>query len=224
MTRSQSIAGALIVTLFLSGCGWFDEREEACDISQIQLESLGVDFEPWDGNSGSVAGGFKFSGPDNMMMPFGNVGDGGKVQSSLDFYMDSDATVFAPISGTISRVVFQSEDSDYEIEIKVGGCQVFFDHMLDPQVSVGDYVNAGDPLGKPGPWNEYTGVLELTVLSGRRVYCPVDFIRPERIDTVRSELVQLMADVETYHGDTSIYDEAAMLEPGCLIESFIPPD
>ena len=96
--------------------------------------------------------------------------------------------------------------------------------MLDPQVSVGDYVNAGDPLGKPGPWNEFTGVLELTVLSGRRVCCPVDFIRPERIDTVRSELLRLMTDVETHHGDSDIYDEAAMLEPGYLLEAFTPPD
>ena len=101
-TRSKSIAGALIVTLILSGCGLFAQREEACAISQIQLESLGVVFEHWDGTPGSVAGGFKFSGPDNMMMPFGNVGDGGKVQSSLDFYMDAEATVFSPVSGTIS--------------------------------------------------------------------------------------------------------------------------
>jgi hypothetical protein len=214
----RGFAVLLIGALFLAGCTWFEEepeQEESCDINLIRLESLGVDFEPWDGTDGSVAGGFKFTGPDNMMMPFGNVAGDGKVQASLDFYMDANATVVAPISGTISRVVFQSADSDYEIGIKVGGCQVFFDHMLDPQVSVGDYVNAGDPIGKPGPWNPTfdTGVLELTVLSGRRVYCPLDFIRPDRIDVVRSEMTQLMADVETYHGDTTIYDEAAMLEP-----------
>ena len=43
---------------------------------------------------------------------------------------------------------------------------------------------------------------------------------PSVIGEFDAKLSQLEADWESYKGDTSIYDEAAMFSPGCAIESY----
>jgi hypothetical protein len=211
---------ALSVALaFGPGCA-----EPTCDPEVVQLSSYGVDFAAWDGVADSTAGDFKFAcvgcpdDPTYQMKPFGEVEPEKGARGSIDFWPAAGVEIVAPVGGVISRHQLQEPDQDYEIEIETeGGCQVYFDHLLEPTVELGDTVAAGDPMGTAGAWNSDAGLglIEISVQSGDVQYCPTMFVTDD--DQVAG-LSQLMEDVEQLTGDSDVYDEAAMPFPGCVAE------
>lgn len=47
--------------------------------------------------------------------------------------------------------------------------------------------------------------------------CPMSFLRSTNGTILRSQLNQLMTDWETLRSNTAIYDQAAMVLPGCQV-------
>jgi hypothetical protein len=52
-------------------------------------------------------------------------------------------------------------------------------------------------------------------------YCPFEFFDPDLIDEYQQQIAQLMADWESFKGDTEIYDEENHVCPGCRYESMV---
>lgn len=89
-------------------------------------------------------------------------------------------------------------------------------HLLDRRFGLVAVVmvRAGDPIARGGAHS-----FELLVADFDFFYCPTDFLGAEVRDEIRQQLRDLMADFESFRGDTTLYDEAA-LEPstGCLTD------
>jgi hypothetical protein len=98
---------------------------------------------------------------------------------------------------------------------------VILDHVRNVTVEEGDSVTAGQVLGIPGAWAAIAGQYELQVNDDvHDTYaCPMTFLAPEVAAATAASLEQLMSDWETFKGDPTLFDEASMAVPGCLVDT-----
>ncbi len=196
-----------------------------------QLQNLVVEFGEWNGETGQ-AGDFHFvSYEEKVFLEFGaevEGPDGPKILPTFEYRVNSEANVLSPIDGVIADTLHQSEGSDVEVWIKPtseSSYVVIIDHVTDLQVSVGMEIPAGTILGKPGPWNQDLGRVELMVVKMDEglTYAPFYMFDAELKVTYEQKVWQLMEDWETFKSDTTLYDQPAM-EPyhaGCLAETYL---
>jgi hypothetical protein len=188
------------------------------------IHGLGVRFAPWN-RSTNRAGDFLFkSGELKMFSEFGDVVPAGggqtKVLNTFEYKIVKDALVTAIAEGRVEQFNYQSEMQDYEIlvrSVRNPRWTVCYDHVRNPRVGPGDAVSPGTVLGNPGTWDNTLGRFEISVhnmVSGNWV-CPFCVFHPDSADVVRARVVRHMADWEEYRGESSIYDEQGMTEPGC---------
>ncbi len=224
LTKLALAAFAFPFAALLSGCGLGDDGF-ACAFSPGSapvLENLIVAFAPYDPTTGR-AGAFVFDRQEDKVFLEFNAVVGGptgpKTLPTFEYRVDPQADVYAPIEGTVVRFVYQPDTADYEIGFaqKGSACEtVSIDHVKAPTVGQGDAVTAGKVVGKPGSWSASLGRVELMVTIGRVAYCPFSYFDPARKSVYQQKVRRLMADWETFKGDPTIYDEAAMVLPGCL--------
>jgi hypothetical protein len=95
------------------------------------------------------------------------------------------------------------------------------DHLTDLLVFEGDTVAAGQPLGKVGPFSLTLGRIELQVVNFIEEinYCPFELFDPALALAFQQKVTGLMADWETFKGNASIYNQAAMVAPGCIVST-----
>ncbi len=146
---------------------------------------------------------------------------GTRVVSSVNGVVDRISDLWStPTLGDVSVMVLPDGLPD--------GCFVVVEseHVINPVVSVGDRVAAGQPIAEVGPLgsegNSGLGLVELGVLTGagngRPLHlCPYAFFTAETVDSQIGALEQLMADWEAYTGDPDLYDESAWVDgvTGC---------
>jgi hypothetical protein len=189
-----------------------------CSIPPYPLKNLGVEFGPYDEQTG-MAGAFQFS--NNYQQVFFEFGKAemDKLTPEFGYFLPPDAEIFACMDGVVSDIYFQEEWQDYAIVIRNGNVLwVEHDHVTNLQVQEGDIVTPGTVLGNPGTWwDEGVGRTEVMVMIGFTYQCPFegDLFDPDLVDEYKAKVTQLMSDWETYKGSTSIYDEANMVHPGC---------
>lgn len=98
---------------------------------------------------------------------------------AIEYIMDvADAPVSASASGTVVAVVKNEGYSDYEIRIKPSknsAWTLIYDHVLDPQISVGQSLSAGDLLGTAGEGNRTELQINKNNKGSETSYCPLDF-------------------------------------------------
>tara|TARA_B110000116_G_C16640158_1_gene492518 strand:- start:140 stop:934 length:795 start_codon:yes stop_codon:yes gene_type:complete len=95
-------------------------------------------------------------------------------------------------------------------------------------LAAGSEVNAGDLLGYVGNYEGTNGSnafgrTEITIgeyiTEGYQKnfmnYCPTNYLSADVKDKILSDVEQIMASYESWSGDSSFYDEAAMVAPGC---------
>jgi hypothetical protein len=133
-----------------------------------------------------------------------------------------DTVVVSPLDGTVESIRFQDDTNDYEIHLVSSPTSPFLvvvDHLTDLLVSEGDTVAAGQSLGKVGPFSLTLGRTELQVVNFIEEinYCPFELFDPALVLAFQQKVAGLMADWETFKGDASIYDQAAMVAPGCVV-------
>ena len=188
------------------------------------IKNLVVNFDDWNMIT-NRAGDFIFLAPeDKVFLEFGLVvvgPEGPKTLPEFEFRVVPDTVAVSPIDGAVESIFFQPETNDYEIHLVSSPTSPFLvgvDHVTDLLVAKGDAVTAGQPLGKVGPFSAALGRTELQVLNfiEEKNYCPWELFDPALAAAFKQKVIELMADWETFKGDASIYDEAAMVAPGCL--------
>lgn len=186
------------------------------------LKNLLVDFGRWD-SSTNLAGAFNFAS-NSMLKPFTGHGDSYGFPTPATTYgfnyrgLSVGKNVYAPFDGVVSNVAFQpeSEPDDYEIHLRPNKDSKWLmnvDHVLNPKVSIGQSVKAGDVIAET---REY--ILEIDIsdfsTSSTLSYCFWDFFDPALLSEYRQKVVDLMKDWEAFKGDAAIYDES---KAGCLV-------
>lgn len=195
------------------------------------IRHLGVDFGRYDAATG-MAGGFDFhtwntiSTSNKVFVEFG--GDMNPDGCPPDCWLSGHMLyrlapgerVYAPIDGYVTNIFFDDNWEDYEIGIAARRGRTFWfvvvDHVLDVRVSPGQQVSAGDWIASAG-----NGPLEIDLSSDDgRTHCMLSYFDPATKALWAQRVSDLMADWEAYMDDASLYDQAAMVEPGCLSVEF----
>ena len=191
------------------------------------LKNLLVNFGAWDPIT-DRAGDFHFlASEEKVFLEFGAVvitPDGPKTLPTFEYRLSPDAVVVSPLDGTVESIRFQDDTNDYELHLTSSPTSPFLvvvDHLIDLLVSQGDAVAAGQSLGKVGPFSLTLGRTELQVINFIEEinYCPFELFDPALSLAFQQKVSNLMADWETFKGDASVYDQAAMVAPGCVVST-----
>jgi len=218
---------ALWLLAMLSTCENKINHDEAPKPSPLILKNLSVTFAPYAPASGR-AGDFIFDARyQKVFYEFGvkvaAVGGGTKVLAEFTYNVDSKTVVRAPAAGYITGVHDQ-EGRDYEIWIQPQPenaiWMLVIDHISNPLVKVGQAVQAGDPLGNPGPWDANLGRVEIMLVNQQEkaYYAPFAQFDPALSEPYQNQVWQLMREWEHFKGDTTLYDQTTMKKyyAGCL--------
>ena len=213
----------LLVTTFSCGGGTSSSPASA----DPELKNLGVTFDNYDAGTGK-AGDFNFpvlSAADSKpFYVFGSPLPGGALNPTFEYLTDPDAVIFSPVDGTISEINHRVTQDDYSVvitPINAVDLRVVLDHVLNVAVSVGDLVIAGEQLGTAGFWTIDMGRTELQIYNETDglSYCPFAVFDADLTATFQDKVTNLMDQWEVYVDDPDVYDQDAMVYPGCLIES-----
>jgi hypothetical protein len=206
------------------------------------IKNLGIEIQTWDGIPGSKAGAIIFDpNLSKTFEPFGAL-LGGKVNSSINFTIAKGQNVTAPIDGVVVAVEYQTNwwEQDYEIRLRskmTSAFEVSIDHVSNPLVAFGDTVVAGQVIAQTGNWitggpqnpvtNPNYGIVEIQVnrytalpcndFTASKMVCPLSLMSSQDLTTYSAKLTQLMADWEAVKSNPQLFDEAAMVLPGCLV-------
>jgi len=99
--------------------------------------------------------------------------------------------------------------------------EVLYDHLSNLTVEVGDTVSTGDTLGYPRAITPAYGFFEFMINNTKThySYCPFCCFNPDTRSFYEQQVDQFMRDWEAYKNDTTIYDDAEHISPGCLLDS-----
>ncbi len=216
-----------IVGTILTAC--LDDGTDA-PTDDFVISNLGVTFGAWD-RASNTAGDFVFlEREQKVFLEFGAIvsagGGGTKELPTFEYKIQPEAVVFAIAEGTVTRFAFQEDTEDYEFAVRSDrdpAFEVGYDHVLNPTVSPGDRVEAGDILGNPGTWSERLGRFEIMINNSETglSYCPFTFFDPNLADEYQQQVSRFMADWEAFKGDPTVYDEENHACPGCRYESMV---
>ncbi len=125
-------------------------------------------------------------------LPFGAVLDSGQANPAYELYTGAEAvTVRAASAGVVVNVTPNAApQTDAEIQLRPSSASIYlliYDHVVAPQVTVGQTVAAGQSLGQIGPFNDRgrnrNGRVELQINRGAGAdavaVCPRDLGTPE---------------------------------------------
>ena len=108
-------------------------------------------------------------------LPFGALLDSGQANPAYELYTSAEtATVRAASAGVVVNVTPNAApQTDVEIQIRPSSASIYlliYDHVVAPQVTVGQTVAAGQTLGQIGPFNDRgrnrNGRVELQINRG----------------------------------------------------------
>jgi Peptidase family M23 len=121
-------------------------------------------------------------------LPFGALLDSGQANPAYELYTSADtATVRAASAGIVVAVTPNAApQTDAEVQLRPSTASTYlliYDHIVAPQVAVGQTVAAGQTLGQIGPFNDRgrnrNGRVELQINRGAGAdavaVCPRDF-------------------------------------------------
>ena len=192
------------------------------------LTNLMVSFENYNPGNGT-AGDFLFDAQmDKVIGEFGRTvssPSGPKTLPQFDFFVTQSTQIFAPLGGKVVLLTYQPSTTDYSIHIRPtynSPWLINFDHIRNVPGTIveGASIAAGQYIGTPGSWF-FSGFFELMVTydkgDGNGLgYCPFTYLSSGLKATYTTKINNLISQWETFKSDTSIYDEGAMVAPGCL--------
>lgn len=115
--------------------------------------------------------------------------------------------------------------NDYTIHMKGEGSDLIFEHehVIKPTVKVGDIVKAGTAIATASDYDAHhlfgMGVFEMGLLKGGNPpthICIFDYLDDSIKQDTFDKITALKKSWEEYVGDTSLYDEANTVIPGCV--------
>ncbi len=158
----------------------------ACSNPEPVIEHIGVDVEDV-----------------KDFYEFGAVVEGeflqGKILPTFEFHTKKSANVYVVADGFIDYIEFQEENKDYslivqEVKQRFNPWFINYDHLTELRFKEGDYVKAGEILGKVGNWDETTGRTEIDVVRANVHYCPTSFFKEELRHKLESEVLELTSE------------------------------
>lgn len=197
------------------------------------MENLGVTFGVWNKTS-NRSGDFQFTqaqgpakGPISLFADSIATGSGTKLTSEIGWdYLAAGTPVQAVSTGTVTKVMFQSDTNDYELwEQTTEGSQwtIIYDHVQGLKIVEGAHVAAGSQLGiavgSDLPFFEIQVVQRVDGVNHQ--WCPTKFLDPARSEGILGAIRQLESDWQVFKGNPNIYSAAHQVIAGCLQESYI---
>jgi hypothetical protein len=155
---------------------------------------------------------------------FGGLLNGTTLNPTFEYKPAEGSSVMSMTGGVVSGVGFDEDHQDYSIIVVPEGAPdwiVNYDHVLNPSVDEGDVVVAGDAIGSVGNWYGGVGRTEIQVINqdDGLSYCPFLVFDEDLSAEYQDKVTVLMSDWEEYTGDPDLYDESAMIYPGCYAET-----
>ena len=183
------------------------------------IKNLGIDFDK----------AFIFLQSENkLFLEYGaevNGPNGTKILPTFEYRTLADTDVFSVSDGTVKKVTYQNDTSDYEIHVlpsENSQWTIEYDHINNPKISVGTQIRAGDIIGKVGNLGGGLGRTEIMMWDsfGSRpmTYCPLKYFDPQLLDQYEQKITKHMKDWEDFKGNSSLYNEQQHILPGCVYE------
>jgi len=185
--------------------------------------------------------------PPMVFWPYGYQADDGKLYNHITYIMPEGTPLYAIADGYINEdIQYQTWTEDYEFSVEQfetfqSGRQsytVFYDHVINiaEGVEKGAFIKAGQYLGTaPGFMdmkdatiqgedcfllNHLFSYPEITILdTSGTSYCILSFADDNLVDSLRETIKRLYIDWENYYQDSTIYNESAQFDYGCIEES-----
>jgi hypothetical protein len=162
-----------------------------------------------------------------IYLPISGIIDSITWQPTASYKQDDWELIINPSVGSDWRVVI---DHVVAITCDRSKSSVCDDALLVNGIplAAGSEVNAGDLLGYVGNYegsngSDAFGRTEITIgeyiTEGKQKnfmnYCPTNYLSADVKDKILSDVKQIMASYESWSGNSSFYDEAAMVASGC---------
>lgn len=213
-----------------------DSSESQSSKDTAKIKHLGVNLDYYDPAT-NKAGDFVFTkakfdaGIQLLFTDYGFVIKGQNTSTGQDkanpqptFILPVGTKVHSIVDGEVSDVP-QLYSGDYSVMVKAEGSDLIFEteHVKNVKVKKGDKVKAGDVVGEVSDYDAKgyngMGLVEIGVLQGGnppKHLCPFDYLDESIKDETLKKIAALKKSWEEYRGDTTLYDEAKEVTPGCL--------
>lgn len=208
------------------------EAESSKTDGKAKIKHLGVNLDYYDPAT-KKAGDFLFTNADVFAdIIFMNYGY--QIPASPDypaktnpqptFFLPLGTKVHALVDGKVERVTKLYSD-DYSVMVRPQDSELIFEmeHVVNTKVKEGDTVKAGDIVAEVSPFGSQSkdglGLFEIGVLKGGNPpyhLCPFDYLDDLIKDDLSKKITAFQKSWEEFKGNSSLYDEAKVVIPGCL--------
>lgn len=210
------------------------------DVPPLLIKHLGVVLDDYNSTTG-YAGDFRFTKGElsqkRIWMDYGYVISGSQTSTGKDkanpqptFILPLGTKVHSLVDGIVVGVP-KLYSNDYSIQVAASESSPWryeTEHVINPLVKVGDHVAAGQVIAEVSTWdshnNDGMGMVEIGILKGGNPpqhVCPFAYLDPSIKEQLQNKIRKLYQAWESYVGDTTLYDEAAMPVTGCVTLSAI---
>lgn len=209
-------------------------KVEPSTSSGPKIKHLGVNLDYYDPAT-NKAGDFEFTkehfdaGFQLLFMDYGFVVPANSVGPEKSnpqptFILPLGSKVYSLVDGEVYDVPKLYSD-DYSVMVQAEGSDLIFEteHVINVKVAKGDKVKAGQEIAEVSDYDSHgwagLGLVEIGILKGGNPpshVCPFDYLDESIKDETIKKINALKKSWEEYRGDTSLYDEASEVTPGCL--------
>ena len=170
---------------------------------------------------------YRFPAATKLISPVSGLVDDISWQPTDTYKQDDWELIIKPSRFSAWRV---SIDHVLSLSCDIGSKEVCDEPLIvnGEAVKVGMQINAGDKIGYAGNLvdNTNSGMVGRTEITVGRFasegvfesYCPVMYLDDSVKQNFRDSISALMDTYEEWSGDRDLYDQSAMVEPGCLYE------
>ena len=205
------------------------------DEPDLKIKNLGVELGYYDPAT-NRAGDFAFT--KNNISQYGNLlfmnygepeqasddGPGGMPSPQSSLVVPLGTKVKSLVDGVVVKVV-KLYSNDYSIHVASNPESTWVyetEHVINPAVTVGDKVKAGQVIAEPSDYNtrHHPGfaLVEIGILhtgNPPEHVCPYNYLDDSIKDETFKKLKAFYKSWESYMGNDALYDEAKMVVPGC---------
>jgi murein DD-endopeptidase MepM/ murein hydrolase activator NlpD len=202
--------------------------------SEVKIKNLGINLDYYNPDTG-MAGDLKFTKANfasGMQMLFSEYGYQVAASSAGPAKKNPQPTFIAPLGTKVMSLVDgevvnvpKLYSKDYSVHVQAEGSDLIFEteHVINVKVKQGDKVKAGDVIAEVSDYDaknyDGLGLMEIGILKGGNPpshICPFDYLDDSIKESTLNKITALKKSWEEYRGDTTIYDEAKAVIPGCL--------